>query len=97
MSKRTIWKFPIVALDDIVGVQMPRDAQVLTVQFQRGILTLWAIADPAKPHEDRLFRIIGTGGSAEDIRGECYIGTAQDPELGLVWHVFEHEQPEAKP
>lgn len=66
---------------------MPKEATILTVQYQDNELCLWAIVNIDNPVEDRCFEIFGTG-EIIDLAAEApYIGTVQ--RIGLVWHVFE--------
>lgn len=92
----TIWKFPL-KFDDFFTITMPRDAKILTVQMQHGVITLWALVDPASVTEERRFRIVGTGQPLEgNLWDLVYRGTVQDSRAALgegwhefVWHVFE--------
>lgn len=83
---KQIWKYEFAVQDDVT-LSMPRGAKILTVQDQRGAVTMWAEIDPAAPREKRRFRVVGTGESLDPNRLQ-YLGTAQ---FGvLVWHVYEH-------
>lgn len=84
---RKIYKYPI-EIKDINVVSMPYDAEVLTVQMQGNIPTIWAMVDPdSRPYIERRFQIIGTGHPIpDDFKGE-YITTFQ--ESIFVWHIFE--------
>jgi hypothetical protein len=85
---RTIHKF---ALPDTVGeyeVTMPRNADILCVQMQRGYPYLWALVDDAAPEEKRHVAVIGTGWELPAGIGRSeYLGTYQ-VDGGFVWHVF---------
>lgn len=84
---KTIWKFNLVVTDR-QRIEMPKGAQVLTVQLQDGWPRLWALVelDEASLTEMRTFEIHGTGNPIDD--GERhYIATFQQPPF--VWHVFE--------
>lgn len=81
----TIWKFPLM-MEDYPVVTMPRGAEVLCVQLQHGMPTLWARVDPQKAKEDRALLIVGTGNPMPDGAGR-YVGTFQHGPF--VWHVFE--------
>lgn len=84
-----VWKYPI-SLIDYVSVEMPRGAQVLSAQIQRGFLTLWALVDTDARLEVREFRIFGTGEYIDD--NLKFIATIQLPETELVFHIFEIER-----
>lgn len=88
---KTIWKFPL-AVDVFQKIDMPKGAEVLTVQPQGDRACIWAMLDPTADTTRRGFWIFGTG---HDIEGEVlermgrYVGTFQI--RGFVWHVFEHD------
>jgi len=59
----------------------------LTAQVQGDKVAVWAQIDTLEePHEYYLYTL-GTGWSCKRIPGE-YVGTVQEPESQLVWHVF---------
>lgn len=83
---RTIWKFPLYLTDEQI-VSMPSGAEILTVQLQGNVLTVWAVVNSEKSLEEKAFYIRGTGHAFEDwLSTKHYIGTVQL--VGLVWHVF---------
>lgn len=85
---KTVWKFAIQLTHKQV-VSMPEGAEILTAQFQGPFnLCLWALVDDAVAMERRLIEVIGTGHDIADA-GRRYIATAQQPNMPLVWHVFE--------
>jgi hypothetical protein len=87
----TIWKLPLEVTDE-QEVSMPRDAQLLCVQTQRGMPCLWALVDAGKPAVKRSLLTVGTGHSAPSDIG-AYVGTYQLELQGgmLVFHVFERK------
>lgn len=87
----TIWKFPL-AVTDFQKIDMPKGAQVLTVQRQGEQACIWALVDTDKEYDVRGFWIFGTGNPIEhsDRLGR-YVGTFQALGGALIWHVFEHE------
>lgn len=84
---KVIWKFNFHVKDQ-VKIEMPKGAEILTVQNQYEMPTVWAIADPMAPKELRHFELLGTGQDI-DTTGKKYIGTFQMSEGTLVWHLFE--------
>jgi len=83
---RAVWKYNL-KITESQHVVMPIDAMLLSVQFQRGFLTLWALVDDERPNERREFLIFGTGHPINhSAKMLTYVGTAQQD--GLVWHVF---------
>ena len=82
-----VYKFPIGVTDKQL-ISMPKGAKILTVQFQNGILCLWALCDKAAPKAHREIFIHGTG--HEVFYYELpYIGTVQQAGGALIWHVFD--------
>ncbi len=87
---KTIWKYELRPLAEI---NMPRGAQVLTVQVQNGIPQIWVFVNADYEFEEvRKFITYGTGHKVPDNPGR-YIGTFQLAEEGLVFHVFEPNPP----
>lgn len=87
---KTIWKYPL-AITDEQTIRMPIGANILSVQFQGDALCLWAMVDSTIPKEGRHIQIHGTGHDCYDVSSAKYIGTALQPGVPLVWHVFEKE------
>jgi hypothetical protein len=86
-----IWKYPLPKVVDEFKIEMPKDARLLCVQIQRGHPCIWvktAGNSIEQPNETRTFRIIGTGNYFEP-EGLVYVGTWQEMEGFLVWHLFE--------
>ena len=85
---KTIHKYPIKTIDE-QQVSMPIGAQILCVQEQNDVLTLWARVDDSQNKEARQICVYGTGHEVNEY-DLAYIGTVQDFS-GLVWHVFENK------
>ena len=85
----TIWKYPVRAAE--FAVQLPADGQVLTVQMQAGAPCIWVLLDPRKPTTTRTFRCFGTGHDIPSANLR-YIGTWQERDGKLVFHLFEVPQ-----
>jgi len=89
---QVIWKFKLLPEPDVNEFELPRGAQVLTVQVQRGEPHMWVLCDPEVPKSLRKFMVVGTG-HVFDLpahRLGCpYIGTFQLEGGALVFHVFE--------
>ncbi len=86
---RTIWKFEFETTDNFI-LEMPKGAELLCVQLQKGGPCIWAIVDSNMPKEIYSFRIFGTGHDFE-MPSEFYqyIGTYQlGYPMTLVFHVF---------
>ena len=82
----TIYKYPL-EIATIQPLQVPRDAKILSVQFQNDVLCLWALVDPKKELTIRYFLIFGTGRLIENMPKTVFLATVQH--AGYVWHVFE--------
>lgn len=85
-----IWKFPLLTTD-WQEIQMPKGADILTVQVQFGEPFLWARVDPSLPLYPCTFEVFGTGHEIdEDMCVERhYVGTYQLNGGSLIFHVFE--------
>jgi hypothetical protein len=84
---QTIYKYPM-KLEDEQLIDMPRGAEVLTVQVQRDAVWLWAKVDPDEPLIPRRILTHGTGHEVTEAAGR-YIDTFQLHGGDLVFHVFE--------
>lgn len=80
---KVVYKYELRPQNSIM--KLPKGAEILTVQLQYGIPTLWALVDPENELEDRLIDIIGTGWEVTD--NIKYICTYMDGPF--VWHAFE--------
>lgn len=86
MSNKTIWKFPLAIVDD-QQIVLPKEATFLCVQMQNDQCCLWALVDPAQPTETKTIEIFGTGHPIQ-AANRNYIGTVQEFDGALVWHIF---------
>ena len=84
---KTIHKFPL-QINTGQSVSMPADAKILSVQFQHGILTMWAEVDTEAAPSVRAIYIFGTGHPIHE-DDLIYIGTVQQAGGNLVWHVYD--------
>lgn len=84
---RTVWKYPI-PVRDYFKLRLPQDAHILTVETQYGHPQLWALVDTEAPLETRGFRLAGMGHPIA-YHNLTYIGTIQQADGHLVWHLFE--------
>lgn len=84
---KSIWKFNF-QIEDNFQIEMPKGAEILSVQSQNDKPALWAICDIHAEKEKRNFSIIGTG-HRMNMDDKKYIGTFQMTEGILVWHLFE--------
>lgn len=88
MEKR-IYKYPITDPSKI-AIEMPEDAEILTVQMQNGTPCIWALVNPDNKTKERYFEVFGTGHPVYCDMGidRKYINTFQ-MNGNLVFHLFE--------
>lgn len=102
----TIHKFsiPLDKLTDVVELDMPRGAHVLSAGNQNDALCFWAVVDTQQQFmENRRFRVAGTGhplGGADGARIGTFqrgrfLGTVQFLNGRLVFHIFDESRDES--
>ena len=97
---KTIWKFTLTITDEQV-LEMPRGAQILSVQTQYDQPQLWALVDDGAPKTKRRVVVLGTGNDAASLAKSLwradegryapfpvYVGTFQVRGGSFVGHVF---------
>jgi hypothetical protein len=86
----TIWKIPFayseIREDGSLVLEIPEDAEVLSVQLQGDSPILLAKVDPNLTDVARKFYVVGTGQTFPEGATE-FIGAWQDGPH--VWHLFE--------
>ena len=84
----TIFKYEISC--DYPEIELPKEAEVLSVAFQGHTIFMWAKVDTELKTEVRNFEVFGTGHKIHYDMGIDYkfVGTAHMSN-GLVFHVFE--------
>ncbi len=84
----TIYKYPV-----IIGnfeLDLPKDAEVLTIQVQHGEPVMWVLQNTYKSMLTRRFTVCGTGHEVELLPPSFkYIGTFQLKDGYFVGHLFE--------
>jgi hypothetical protein len=86
-----VWKYEFPMVDEFT-MELPEDAQILTVQVQpaAGGVRLWALVNAEHPMRPRHFRLAGTGHPIESEMHELrFIGSFQLDDGALVFHLFE--------
>ena len=84
-----VYKYPF-CISDVFSLSLPVGAQILSVQLQEGIPTLWARVNTSLSIELREFVVVGTGREIPEVGDDqvlAFIATLQI--YGFVWHVFE--------
>lgn len=83
----SVWKFELKCVDE-QDIEMPFAAETLAVQVQHGKPCLWVRVDPSEKLVRRKIITHGTGHPVPHTTGD-YIGTYQQDNGRLVFHVFE--------
>lgn len=83
-----IFKYQMKLEDGPQTFLMPISARVVAVQNQYNVVCFWALCNPEEKQTERNFHIFGTGHHIPNA-GLKYLGTVQQMEGRLVWHVFE--------
>lgn len=88
---KQVWKYELkTELNQII--EMPKGAEILTVQTQNGHPYLWALVDPEQPKEERHIEVFATGEPISYGMGidRKYINSYQLRGGSFVFHVFEY-------
>lgn len=92
---KTIYKYQLQIVDHQL-VQIPKKATFLSVQFQENQLCMWLIVDTERMDlEAAHISIFGTGHELPDSVDSAkywYLGTVQQFNGKLVWHIFEYQE-----
>lgn len=83
---RKIYKYRLPEAPGVLITINEKIIEVLSVQYQNGIPTIWAIVDPDDTSVATEIMSFGTGWELPN-GAERYVGSLQDPE-GYVWHYF---------
>jgi hypothetical protein len=86
--KKTIWKYELTP--GKLSIEMPKDAEILSVQMQNDIPCVWALVNPENKVKEKVIEIFGTGHEMHcDGISRKFIGTFQMHGGLLVFHLFE--------
>ena len=87
---KTIYKYPAHFYGHF-DLEMPKGAQILTIDTQEEAPYIWAIVDTNAPKEMRKFNMMKTGYPIPKEETLNYIGTFQEcrPDVEFVGHLFE--------
>lgn len=83
-----IWKYPLEITTDIQLIEIPKGAQILTVQVQNGLPCIWALVNPDATKAQVEIYTFDTGQPNVDTNGLSYVGTyllIEDMYVGHVW------------
>lgn len=92
---KTIYKYPIYPTRSQI-LKIPFGARILSVQVVENQPVIYALVDSEKEPVPFTFFVFGTGWDLEEGKtwgsglplSIHYVGTFQQPEEKLVWHVF---------
>ena len=84
---KCIWKYILGPYSE-QSLQIPKDSTILSVDSQGSKLCLWAMVDPDKTKEYRVFEVFGTGLSIPP-GNRTFIGTCKLDNDTMIFHVFE--------
>lgn len=72
-------------------MELPKGAQILTIDVQERAPYIWALVDTEAHTETRKFNMVSTGYSISKVETLNYIGTFQEcrPDIEFVGHLFE--------
>jgi hypothetical protein len=87
-----IWKFDIGVGHSSLN-EIPKGAEIIHIDEQRGSVCIWAICDPKAEKEKREFKVFGTGHTInnETLEKLVYVGSCQTKNQVFVFHVFEQK------
>lgn len=86
-GSKVFWKYPF-AVQEILHIKMPLNAQILHLDVQRDIPAIWALVDSDLELETRKFYLYGTGHRVPD-RPQKYVGSFLMYDGQIVFHLFE--------
>ncbi len=87
-----IFKYEIPITDEIVCMELPDKYGLCDIQNQGDKIYMWAVIDIRIKKIKRYFKIVGTGHLITDIENLYFLRTLVMPN-GLVWHIFEVNEP----
>lgn len=74
---------------DLVEVDMPVGAEILSGREWNGAICIWALVEPNAETETRSFLMAGTGHEITGRRNLSFIDSVALVEPGLIFHIFE--------
>jgi hypothetical protein len=90
---RRVLKYPI-NLPEGTRIFVPFHAPLRLVSIQMGTPTVWYEVEEGAPLVQRTIGFVGTGHEIPWGPADAdHIGSAFDPQTGLVWHLYELKAP----
>lgn len=87
---KAIYKYPFDIQGEI-NIEMPKDAQILSIQVQHEIPCIWALVNTKVKKEMRKFVLHGTGHPVEILHEMKHVGTFQLGGGNFIGHLFEYK------
>lgn len=84
---KTIWKYPIPIIDNIITIEIPEKATIIYVDIQNELPHIWVEVNPYATKETRRFATFGTG--HEFTEKSIYLGSYQRFNGAFVGHIYE--------
>ena len=84
--KRRIFKYSFYHFRETV-IEIPKDAEILSIQNQSGVVTMWVLVDIDAVKIERKFDLFTTGSDVPS--SSIFRGTVQLNQGSFVVHVFE--------
>ena len=87
---KTIHKYQLTqtSSERTMTVEMPQFHEIVRLDLQNNVITIWAIVDTDTQLYKETFHIFGTGHRIPEHSKFEYVGTIF--QFGFVWHIF-HE------
>lgn len=82
---KRVFKYPLEMRDGPQDFSVPKFAEVVLVDEQRGQICVWMEIDDHNPPEVRKFAVYGTG---RKVKGRHCGSVVMEP---FVWHVYEED------
>lgn len=86
---KTIYKYPLDMGETKLSI--PHSAKLVHVDAQNDQVCLWFEVHSDRAHEERRFKIFGTG-HAIDAQNWHHVGSVLTLGGALVWHVYEYNE-----
>lgn len=83
----TIYKYTLYHSDEQI-IELPKGSKILSIQYQKGNLRLWAQVNPDNIDVDFTIFMVGTGRTIPNVPVR-YISTAQQAGGDLIWHFYQ--------
>jgi len=95
MNDKEVWKYKLEDSGHVQCLNMPVNAQILTVDVQSvqsNDICIWAEVNPRRGKEVRYFELVGTGIPIPETANVTrhYIGSVQRGPF--VWHLYERTE-----